>query len=55
MCKPDTDERVNIIASGYEWTCPGCDELNNVICHTEMVTCKCGKSYCTEDPDHARG
>lgn len=57
--KPAKDaELVSIIASGYEWTCPECDKLNNVICHTEIVICsntKCGKSFYTDDPDHAIG
>jgi uncharacterized protein (DUF983 family) len=54
MEQPKTNETVDIIASGYEWTCPDCEELNKEICYTKIVTCKCGKSYYTDDPDHAK-
>jgi DNA-directed RNA polymerase subunit RPC12/RpoP len=30
---------VELIASGYEWTCPKCSRLNNEIEVTETVTC----------------
>jgi len=47
-------EKVDIIASGYEWVCPACGELNKEIEWREVVTCR----YCAETceanlPEHA--
>lgn len=54
MEKPKTKERVNIIASGYEWDCPKCETGNTEISHAAIVRCeKCGEIYYTDDPDHA--
>ena len=36
------EEKVDLIASGYEWTCPQCGEINKEIEITETVTCR----YC---------
>lgn len=52
----DTDklESVDLIASGYEWTCPNCERLNREIEVTERVTCgECGSQYATDAPEHA--
>lgn len=44
-------EGVELIASGYEWTCPNCDYLNREIELTETVECgACRKVY--EVTDH---
>lgn len=52
----ECDHSVDIIASGYEWTCPNCEELNKEIEWTEKVICKkCKKEYNANEPDHARG
>ena len=31
----DIDETVDVIASGYEWTCPKCEHFNTEIEYTE--------------------
>jgi uncharacterized protein (DUF983 family) len=47
-------EEVDLIASGYEWTCPNCDELNHEIEITETVCCKdCKQKYSTGETHHA--
>lgn len=54
----DLHSPVDIIASGYEWICPVCDEHNKVIEYTELVTCrnhKCQLSFKTNPPEHATG
>lgn len=51
-------ETVDIIASGYEWICPECETLNEVIEYpkTGMVQCEgCGKGFCTDLPEHCFG
>ncbi len=48
------DEEVELIASGYEWTCPACDELNSLIETTESVTCKeCGRDFKVDSYAHS--
>ena len=47
-------DTVFLISSGYEWTCPHCDELNTEIEITETVECPhCKNQYRVEDADHA--
>jgi len=47
-------ESVELIASGYEWTCPACDHFNKVVETSETVTCnKCGKEFEVADYHHA--
>ena len=47
-------ESVDIIASGYEWICPGCETFNKEIEITETVQCKgCGAVFETNPPEHA--
>ena len=47
-------ERIELIASGYEWTCPRCDEFNEEIEVKEEVCCrKCGKEFEVLDHYHA--
>ncbi len=51
-------DEVDLIASGYEWTCPDpeCDTFNHEIEITEDVTCKtCGRTYSVNNTYHARG
>jgi len=49
-------EIVDVVASGYEWECPSCEELNRMIEWTEFVECEfCGKRYETNPPEHAYG
>lgn len=47
-------ETVDIIASGYEWTCPECNRLNKEIEYTQQVQCKqCQQTFETGLPEHA--
>ena len=42
------DDVVDLIPSGYEWTCPNCDDLNQQDAITHQVICKsCGKLFKT--------
>lgn len=39
---------IELVASGYEWYCPKCNEMNNIPEVTEIVTCeKCNQLYAT--------
>jgi len=50
------DNSVDLIASGYEWECPECEELHREIEYREQVACcACGKVYETNPPEHAYG
>lgn len=52
----DETQSVELIASGYEWTCPRCDHLNTEIASSETVTCvKCGSSFNVDYTYHAEG
>ena len=47
---------VELIASGYEWICPNCDDINHEIEVTERVQCdNCHASYDVADYEHAIG
>lgn len=47
-------ERVDLMASGYEWVCPECDTLNHEIEAKGKVTCaQCGTECETNPPEHA--
>ncbi len=47
-------DEVELIAGGYEWTCPGCDELNTEVEVLPEVVCrKCGKRCQVSGHDHA--
>jgi hypothetical protein len=53
---PEEAEKVDLIASGYEWICPKCDTENREIEVTEFVTCKeCLCKFETGDHHHAIG
>lgn len=44
---------VDIIASGYEWTCPNCGRLNNEYAWIEDLEChECHKEYKASLPEH---
>ncbi|MGD8455578.1 MAG: hypothetical protein PVF83_04265 [Anaerolineales bacterium] len=52
----DEEETVELIASGYEWTCPHCDYLNKEIEIPEKVVCsRCKREYEVENADHVWG
>lgn len=43
-------ETVDIIASGYEWTCPHCDFLNKIIEIKPIVAClACFENFETDE------
>ena len=45
---------IELIASGYEWNCPSCEELNHEIEILEIVKCKeCGKEFKVQEIYHA--
>lgn len=45
---------VDVIASGYEWTCPICENLNNVIAFKNKVVCQeCERTFEASCPEHA--
>ena len=45
---------VDIIASGYEWICPDCSQLNHEIEYKEVVSCQnCQETFATNPPEHA--
>lgn len=47
-------ETVDLIASGYEWECPKCGELNKEVEVEKIVYCgKCGRAYEVNPPHHA--
>jgi DNA-directed RNA polymerase subunit RPC12/RpoP len=47
-------DTVDLIASGYEWTCPKCETLNEEIEVTEKVSCRnCGRIFKVQDYQHA--
>jgi len=47
---------VGITASGYEWVCPKCDEINKEIECCPTFICKgCGQKVATDAPEHAYG
>ncbi len=47
-------EDVELIASGYEWYCPECEEFNNEIEIPYYLVCrKCGGSFGVGDYHHA--
>ncbi len=55
---PDADDppTVQLIASGYEWTCPACEHFNHEIEIGYSVTCEnCNHEWETSDAHHAYG
>jgi DNA-directed RNA polymerase subunit RPC12/RpoP len=54
MYKKRIATKVDLIASGYEWECPKCDQLNKEIEVTENVTCEeCKSVFEVADYHHA--
>jgi hypothetical protein len=54
--KTQNHECVDIIASGYEWTCPKCNTLNRIGWWTEIVICSnrgCWAQFKANPPEHA--
>lgn len=55
----EEDEEVDLIASGYEWTCPRDNALNHEIeipTHGVVTCLKCGGEFpINSDVHHARG
>lgn len=48
------DDEIELIASGYDWICPNCDEMNHIIEVNEKVTCtNCKKEFEVYDYYHA--
>ena len=49
-------QTVDLIASGYEWTCPECGNLHHEIEANGPVVCDCCKKvFETNPPEHAIG
>ena len=47
-------KQVELIASGYEWTCPTCESYQKAIEVTDIVTCTaCHKEFEVADYYHA--
>lgn len=47
---------VNVVASGYEWTCPNCGELNKEYEYRQDYFCSsCCDHVETASPEHAMG
>jgi hypothetical protein len=55
MSKPRKSKKtVELIASGYEWTCPRCRDFQREIEAKAKVTCgKCNTEFATDPPEHA--
>ena len=55
MCDSE-DREVDVIASGYEWICPGCNKLNKEIDYVPDLTCSdCKGNYIARLPEHCYG
>jgi uncharacterized protein YbaR (Trm112 family) len=56
VLEEDEAEQVGLIASGYEWICPLCDQFNKEIEINEQVTCKrCKRVFPVSDYSHCYG
>ena len=52
-CEKHEEQTVELISSGYEWTCPVCDTLSTVIETTESVTCEaCEREFKVDSYAH---
>ncbi len=48
--RPEELEGVEIIASGYEWICPYCEQFHRILETTEEVKCqRCHRRYKVTD------
>ncbi|KKM75372.1 hypothetical protein LCGC14_1390950 [marine sediment metagenome] len=53
-CNEHEKANVDVIASGYEWTCPECMKWNTMFAYSEEVNCEdCKAKYHTNPPVHA--
>ena len=53
---PCVDHSVDLIASGYEWVCPLCENFNREIQVTGQVYCpECHRQFIVTDYNHAVG
>lgn len=49
-------ETVDLIAMGYEWKCPECENFNETIEILEVVECSnCGRKFRVFKVEHAYG
>lgn len=49
-------QTVDLIASGYEWTCPNCNAHNSEVEITTTVVCyACGTQCRVDEYEHAHG
>lgn len=47
-------ESISMIASGYEWICPNCDDFQKEIEIVQEVKCRnCGAEYEVSEVSHA--
>lgn len=52
--KDKSDLCADVVASGYEYSCPHCDHFNRIVGWKEDVTCnKCGAKVILNPPEHA--
>jgi DNA-directed RNA polymerase subunit RPC12/RpoP len=52
----DEPEHTDCIASGYEFHCPKCGDLNKLYEYRESAFCTyCGSKVLLDDPHHAMG
>jgi hypothetical protein len=52
----EEENSVELIASGYEWICPDCNQFNKEIEVLSHVTCsECRKGFYVSDYLHAYG
>lgn len=50
----DKNQTVEIIASGYEWNCPKCTIINELIAVQDSVICiNCGREFEVTAVNHA--
>ena len=52
----DLRDTVDLVASGYEWLCPQCEEVQEepIVPETDDLTCQsCGANYIKGNINHA--
>lgn len=53
LCEPVVGG-VDCMATGYEWSCPKCQSLNEINAFREEQNCeKCGQKVSLDNPEHA--
>jgi hypothetical protein len=54
--RPEKEPAVELVATGYEWTCPECESLNRILGFIPHVTCaNCSSDFETILPSIAWG